>query len=123
VAADPARGAPEPGGPGAGRGGPGHGATDVRTVATPRADQAAKDLLARIADAQSAIKNIDGALHVLSDTNQWDGTAAVNFRNNIKPNFQGTESPFTKSLNDLHGHALKIKKNIEDIMTTGQEQV
>jgi hypothetical protein len=98
-------------------------ATDVRTVATPRADQAAKDLVARIVDAQTAIKNIDGALNVLSDTNQWDGTSATNFRNNIKPNFQGSESPFTKALNDLNGHAGKIKKNIEDIMNTGTEGV
>jgi uncharacterized protein YukE len=98
-------------------------ATDIRTVATPRADQAAKDLIARIGDAQNAIKQLDGALNVLSDTNQWDGTAANNFRSNIKPNFQGSEGPFTKALNDLNGHAAKIKKNIEDIMTTGQEAV
>ena len=96
---------------------------DVRTVATPRADQAAKDLIARIGDAQSALKNLDGALNVLSDTNQWDGTSATNFRNSIKPNFQGSEGPFNKALNDLNGHAAKIKKNIEDIMSTGQEAV
>jgi len=97
--------------------------TDVRTVATPRADQAAKDLLNRIIDAQSAIKNIDGALNVLSNTNDWDGVAAANFRNHIKPMFQGSESPFSKSLNDMHAHAVKIKKNIEDIMSTGTEAV
>lgn len=98
-------------------------ATDVRTVATPRADQAAKDLIARISDCQTALKNIDGALGVLSDTNQWDGTAAAAFRNTVKPNFQGPEGKFHAALNDLTTHAAKIKKNIEDIMNTGQEQV
>ena len=94
-----------------------------RTVADPRADQAAKDLLARITDAQNAIKNIDGALNVLSDTTHWDGRSATAFRNNTKPEFQKCEGPFNTALTNLQGHATKVKKVIEDIMTTGEEGI
>lgn len=98
-------------------------ATDVRTVATPRADQAAKDLIARITDAQNAIKNIEGAFSFLSDTTQWDGQAAANFRNSIRPDFDKAEKAFMTQLNALAGHAPKIKKNIDDIMNTGSEGI
>jgi hypothetical protein len=94
---------------------------DVKTVATPAADQAAKDLIAALKQHDTSLASIQKALKVLGNPADWDGVSAAKFRSGLLHDYDTSLKAYQKNVAQLDQHAPGIKKNIDDIMNTGAE--